>query len=189
MDNNTLIINEKYLKKYSLLPLNYQMNEVMPFITMSQDIWLKPVLGTAFYEELLDQVGNNNLTDENATLLVQAAWPYLSTAFDYEYLPFAYAHISEVGVTKGKSDNSDSVDLKDITYLQSQIRKNLGFICSECFFSVICKNLWNRFSCEFYDLLICIHNSTSQFLRKHGSNSTFSASWHTNQNNVLHLHR
>lgn len=125
MDNNTLIINEKYLKKYSLLPLNYQMNEVMPFVTMAQEIWLRPVLGTAFYEELLDQVGNNNLTDENATLLVQAAWPYLATAFDYEYLPFAYAHISEVGVTKGKSDNSDSVDLKDITYLQSQIRKNL----------------------------------------------------------------
>lgn len=124
-NNNTLIINEKYLKKYSLLPLNYQMNEVMPFVTMAQEIWLRPVLGTAFYEELLEQVGNNELTDENATLLVQAAWQYLSTAFDYEYLPFAYAHISEVGVTKGKSDNSDSVDLKDITYLQSQIRKNL----------------------------------------------------------------
>lgn len=125
MDNNTLIINEKYLKKYSLLPLNYQMNEVMPFVTMAQEIWLRPVLGTAFYEELLDQVGNNNLTDENATLLVQAAWPYLSTSFDMEFLPFAYLHISEVGVTKGHSDNSDSADLKDITFLQSQIRKNL----------------------------------------------------------------
>lgn len=123
--DNTLLINEKYLKKYSLLPLNYQMNEVMNFVRMAQEIWVRPILGTAFYEELLDQVGNNNLTDENATLLVQAVWPYLGTSFDYEYLPFAYAHISEVGVTKGKSDNSDSVDLKDITYLQSQIRKNL----------------------------------------------------------------
>lgn len=125
MDNNTLIINEKYLKKYSLLPLNYQMNETKPFITMAQEIWVRPVLGTAFYEELLEQVGKNELSDENATLLVQAVWPYLATAFDYEFIPFAYAHISEVGVTKGKSDNSDSVDLKDITYLQSQIRKNL----------------------------------------------------------------
>lgn len=123
--DNTLLINEKYLKKYSLLPLNYQMSEVMNFVRLAQEIWIRPVLGTLFYEELLDQVGENELTDENATLLVEAVWPYLGTAFDYEYIPFAYAHISEVGVTKGKSDNSDSVDLKDITYLQSQIRKNL----------------------------------------------------------------
>lgn len=125
MDNNTLIINEKYLKKYSLLPLNYQMNDVMNFVRLAQELWVRPILGTAFYEELLEQVGNNNLTDENATLLVQALWSYLGSAFDMEFLPFAYLHINEVGVTKGKSDNSDSADLKDITYLQSQIRKNL----------------------------------------------------------------
>lgn len=125
MDNNTLLINEKYLKKYSLLPLNYQMNETKPFVIMAQELWVRPVLGIALYEELLEQVGNNSLSDENATLLVQAVWPYLGNAFDVEFLPFAYLHISEVGVTKGHSDNSDSADLKDITYLQSQIRKNL----------------------------------------------------------------
>lgn len=152
MDNNTLLINEKYLKKYSLLPLNYQMNETKPFVIMAQELWVRPVLGIALYEELLEQVGNNSLSDENATLLVQALWSYLGGAFDYEYLPFAYLHISEVGVTKGHSDNSDSADLKDITYLQSQIRKNLetrkDFLISFLRQHESSFPLWSPFECD-----------------------------------------
>jgi hypothetical protein len=43
----------------------------------------------------------------------------------YEALPFIWSHFSEVGITLGKSDNSDSLALKDITYVQSHLRKQV----------------------------------------------------------------
>ena len=121
MIQNT-IINEKYLKEFSPIPLNYNLKELHNYIKLAETIWLEPIIGNDYYEELLQQVKDNTLTDENSTALVEAIWPYLGFAVALESLPVMWAHISEVGVTKGKSDNSDSLDLKDMTYFQQHLR-------------------------------------------------------------------
>ena len=121
MIHNT-IINEKWLREYSPIPLNYNMKELHNYIKLAETIWLEPVIGQDLYDELLDQVKENKLSEENATALVEAIYPYLGFAVAYEALPTIWAHISEVGVTKGKSDNSDSLDLKDMTYISQHLR-------------------------------------------------------------------
>ena len=121
MIQNT-IINEKWLKEFSPIPLNYNLKELHNYIKLAETIWLEPILGNDYYEELLQQVKDNALTDENSTALVEAIYPYLGFAVALESLPVMWAHISEVGITKGKSDNSDSLDLKDMTYFQSHLR-------------------------------------------------------------------
>lgn len=121
MIQNT-IINEKYLKEYSPIPLNYNLKELHNYIKLAETIWIQPIIGSQFYDELLTQVKENNLSEANSTALVEAIWPYLGFAVAYESLPIMWAHISEVGITKGKSDNSDSLDLKDMTYFQQHLR-------------------------------------------------------------------
>lgn len=121
MIQNT-IINEKWLKEFSPIPLNYNMKELHNYIKLAETIWLVPIIGYDFYNELLDQVADNSLTEANSTALVEAIYPYLGFAVALEALPVMWAHISEVGVTKGKSDNSDSLDLKDMTYIQQHLR-------------------------------------------------------------------
>lgn len=117
-----MIINKQRMKEFSLIPFNYNMDELMNFVDITELTWIKPVLGSELYDEIQQQVKDNELSPENATLLVEAIWPYEGHAVVYEFLPYAYAHISEVGITVGKSDNSDSVDLKQVTYLSSHIR-------------------------------------------------------------------
>lgn len=119
------IINEKWLKEFSPIPLNYNMKELHNYIKLAEVIWLEPLIGHDFYEELLEQVSTNSLTDENSTALVEAIYPYLGFCVAYESLPIIWAHISEVGITKGKSDNSDSLDLKDMTYVSQHIRTQI----------------------------------------------------------------
>ena len=121
MIQNT-IINEKWLKEFSPIPLNYNMKELHNYIKLAETIWIEPIIGSEFYEELLEQVANNDLTEENSTALVEAIYPYLGFAVAYEALPIIWGHISEVGITKGKSDNSDPLSLKDMTYVQQHIR-------------------------------------------------------------------
>ena len=118
-----MIINEKYFKQYSPVPLNYNMAEIKNYINVAEKIWVRPLIGDDLYFELEQQVKDNDVSDINATLLTEGGlWQYLSFATVFEGLPFIWAHISEVGLTKGKSDNSDSLDLKDLTLVQQHLR-------------------------------------------------------------------
>lgn len=116
------IINSKYLKEFSPIPLNFDTKELQNYVKLSEVQWVVPVIGQTWYDELIDQVQNNDLTDENSTALVEAIYPYLGFSVAYEALPFIWADISQVGITKGKSENSESLTLKDITLVQQHLR-------------------------------------------------------------------
>lgn len=122
-----MIINKKFLAKYSPLPMpsNFNYDTVMNYIDIAEKIWVLPVIGHELYEELKNQVKKNEVSPENGTLLTEALWPLLGTAVVLEALPFLWTHISEVGITLGKSDNSDSVTLKDLTLVQTHLKNQL----------------------------------------------------------------
>lgn len=118
------LINEAYFKQYSPIPDNFNIKDIEPYFKVAEKIWVEPLLGTPLYEELLEQVNENTLTEENSTLLL-VLYPYLSFAIVFECLPFLSYHISEVGITKGKSDNSDSVSINDVNYINTHIRSQV----------------------------------------------------------------
>ena len=121
-----MIINEKYLKEYSPIPLNYALSEIRNYIGVAEKIWVVPVLGQELYDEIQSQVDENKLSDENSTLLTEGGlWQYLAFATCLEGLAFIWANFSEVGITLGKSDNSESVNLKDITYIEANLRRQV----------------------------------------------------------------
>lgn len=121
-----MIINEKYLKQFSPIPLNYNLAEVKNYIGVAEKIWVKPLIGYDLFDEIEQQVKDNEVSEENATLLTEGGlWQYLAFATVFESLPMIWSHISEVGITKGKSDNSDSLDLKDMTYVTQHLRNQV----------------------------------------------------------------
>lgn len=126
------IINEKWLKEFSPIPLNYDMKEIHNYVKLAEQIWLIDIIGQDFYDELIDQVAENNLTEANSTALVEAIYPYLAFAVAYESLPTIWAHISEVGVTLGKSEFAESATLKDMSYVQQHLRNQVEARKSFC---------------------------------------------------------
>lgn len=119
------IINSKWLKEFSPYPLNYDTKELDNYIKLSETIWLLPILGYDWYEELLQQVKDNTLTEANSTALIEAIYPYLGFAIAYEALPLTWASVTEIGIGKGHSDNFDSLTLKDMTYISQHLRSQL----------------------------------------------------------------
>ena len=108
-----MIINEKYFKQFSPIPLNYDLSEIKNYIGVAEKIWVIPVIGIKLYDEIQKQVDENKLSDENSTLLTEGGlWQYLAFATCLESLAFIWANFSEVGITLGKSDNSESVTFK-----------------------------------------------------------------------------
>ena len=137
-----MIINQTYLKKYSPIPLNYNLTEVMNYVGVAEKIWVIPLIGYDLFEEIDEQVKTNTVSETNATLLTEGGlWQYLAFATVYESLPVIWAHISEVGITKGKSSNSDSLDLKDMTYMTQHIRNQVEVL----------KDQLKKWLCEHYD--------------------------------------
>lgn len=120
-----ILFNEKWLKEFSVIPLNFNTKEVQNYLKLSETIWLEPIIGTPLYDELLYQVKYNKLTDENSTLLVEAIYPYLGFCVAYEALPTLIYHVSEVSITKGKSDNSETIDLKETSYFENHLRRQI----------------------------------------------------------------
>lgn len=118
------LINEEYFKTYSPVPVNFNMDNIEPYFKVAEKIWVEPLIGTPLYEELLEQVNTNTVTETNSTLLL-VLYPYLSFSIVYECLPFLSYHISEVGITKGKSDNSDSVSINDVNYINTHVRSQV----------------------------------------------------------------
>jgi len=120
-----MIINKELLKKFGIFPKNYDLTEVMNYVDIAEKIWIIKTIGYAQYDELQQQVKDNDLTPENATLLVEAIYPYLTMAVAYESCPILWAHLSEIGWTKGHSDNAESLSLKELTLVQDHIRRQL----------------------------------------------------------------
>lgn len=121
-----MLINKTFLAQYSPLPSNYQMDELIPYVNVAEKVWVIPVIGEELYEDLQSQIDEDSLSEEYGTLLTEGGlWQYLAFATVLEALPICWANFSEVGITKGKSDNSDSVSLKDMTYIEHHIRNQV----------------------------------------------------------------
>ena len=115
------LITEEYFKTYSPIPDNYSIKEIKPYFHVAEKLWIEPIIGMPLYEELLDEVEKNEVTPENATLLLNI-YPLLAFAITYESLPFVGYHLSQVGITKGKSEISEPVSINDVNYISTQLR-------------------------------------------------------------------
>lgn len=115
------LITEDYFKTYSPIPDNYNIKEIKPYFHVAEKLWIEPIIGMPLYEELLDEVEKDEVTPENATLLLNI-YPLLAFAITYESLPFVGYHLSQVGITKGKSEISEPVSINDVNYIATQLR-------------------------------------------------------------------
>lgn len=119
-----ILITEEYFKTYSPIPNNYNWDDIVPFIPIAEEIWIVDILGRKLYKELLEQVSNNEVSGENSTLLLKL-YPYLSMAIIYESMPFIAYSITEKGITKGKSENSEPISNSELSNMQNHIRTEL----------------------------------------------------------------
>ena len=124
------IINRTLLAQYSPLPKNYDFSEIEIYIPIAQEIWVRPLLGSALMDELEYQVLHNDLSENNQALMTEGLLlQYLSYAVCLEGLPFIYARFNEKGITKAaKNEFSESLELKDLTYISQHLRGQVEFL-------------------------------------------------------------
>lgn len=132
----TLIISEELLKLYSPISKNVGIDRIFPFVHLAQPYYIQPILGKPLMEELQEQVDNNTLTTENKALILKVAMPLAMWTSYLAVRGLGYS-FTQKGLTKEKSENSESVNEKEMgEYILSL--KNQAEMATDLLISYLC---------------------------------------------------
>lgn len=124
-----MLLNKKLVAEWSPLPINYNYDEVMLYVPIAEEVWVKKTIGEDLYNQIQDEVDRNELSDATNALMTEGKLlQYLAYATCLEGLPFIAYNFSEVGVTRAKSDNTESVDGKSLSYIEQHLRRQVEFL-------------------------------------------------------------
>lgn len=137
MTSDTYLINEEMLKDYSVMSRNVGIDKIIPFINLAQPMEIETILGDALAEELKLQISNGNITETNKALLVKIA-PALALWTDFYALRSLAWTVTQKGVTKEKSENSEALNKEELAYFQESIRENAE-TATELLIKYLCK--------------------------------------------------
>lgn len=128
-------ITENWIKTNTPITANVDMTDVMPWIKTSSEMWVQPILGTYFYNDLLTKYNAQTLSSDEATLvaMIQPAIAWRSAADAVYGLS---RQLKNKGLQSQSGDNSAQVELDEVEFgmahynqkaefYESQIRKYL----------------------------------------------------------------
>lgn len=114
-----LLVSSAKIKAFTQVNDNVDDALLLSSIQISQDIGLQTLLGTRFYNHLLDAVQASTLTTAENTLLQDYIQPYLLWRSVWEALPTLYMRIMNKSVIIGNTEQGSAVDKGSFTYLRN----------------------------------------------------------------------
>lgn len=114
-----LLISSNKIKSFTEVNDNVDEKLLLSNIQIAQDLGLQTLLGTRFYNHILDGAKNNTLTAAETTLLQDYIQPYLLWRATWESLPTLWARIMNKAVVVGNTEQGSSIGKGDLSYLRN----------------------------------------------------------------------
>ena len=118
-----LLTSRTDLVKHTALNGNIDTDKFIQFIAIAQSIHIQQYLGTNLLEKLKNDYQNNTLTTNYSNLITTYVKPMLIHFAAAEYIPFAAYSISNKGVYKHSSENSETVSKNEVDFLVEKERQ------------------------------------------------------------------
>lgn len=122
-----LLINEELLKKYTPLTDAVDPNLIRPCIYVAQDMYLQNFLGTNLTNKLKDDVANNTLADQYATLLNDYVIKLLIWWVMVELYPSLLYKHDNGNLVSRQSEDTTPVTKGEMESLKEKARENARF--------------------------------------------------------------
>ena len=119
-------VSESYLRENTVFNQNLDIKDIVQNIGPAQDMHIQPVLGTNFYNDLLNSYSAQTLT-ANEIILVGHIKPALAYRAAEMALPFIQYQIKNKGPQTQNGDNSNSVDNTVLSYLRNELQNRAEF--------------------------------------------------------------
>ena len=124
-----LLISETKLKAFTNINKNVDMDVLKAEVQIAQDIDLQTILGTLFYQHLLNQVSatGNTFNADEKTLVDDYVQPYLIQTAYFNAIPQIMYRTMNNGITSGTMENASAVDIETMKYLRSIQKQRADF--------------------------------------------------------------
>ncbi len=134
-----LLISKKDLQEYTALNANTDVDKVIQFVLVAQNIWIQQYTGSKLLNKIKADILANTLSGNYLTLVRTYLKPMLIHFTMVEYLPFCAYTISNKGIYKHQSENSEIVSKEEVDYLIEK-EKRIAESYSQRFLDYICNN-------------------------------------------------
>ncbi len=122
-----LFISEDTIKKSTTINGNVDVELLLPYIKVAQDIHVHQLLGTDLYDKLQSDISGGTLTGAYKTLVDTYIQPLLIHYSLYECLPFLSYKIMNKDIVRKISETSSPASLEDIKYIRNIVRDTAEF--------------------------------------------------------------
>ncbi len=131
MAQKALFISILDLKKKSILSGNVDPDKIIQFVEVAQDTHIQNYLGGKLYDKMQTLILDNTISDagnaDYKTLLNEYIKPMLIWFTQSDYMPFAAYQVSNGGVFKHRSENSDSITTEELNILVRRAQETAEF--------------------------------------------------------------
>ena len=131
MAQKALFISILDLKKKSILSGNVDPDKIIQFVEVAQDTHIQNYLGGKLYDKMQTLILDNTISDagnaDYKTLLDEYVKPMLIWFTQSDYMPFAAYQVSNGGVFKHRSENSDSITTEELNILVRRATETAEF--------------------------------------------------------------
>jgi len=131
MAQKALFISILDLKKKSILSGNVDPDKIIQFVEVAQDTHIQNYLGGKLYDKMQTLILDNTISDagntDYKTLLDEYIKPMLIWFTQSDYMPFAAYQVSNGGVFKHRSENSDSITTEELNILVRRAQETAEF--------------------------------------------------------------
>ena len=143
-----LFINRKDLVKFTAMNGNVDTDSFIQYVKIAQDIHVQNYIGTDLYNKIQADIIGSSLTGDYLSLVTDYIKPMLIHWAMVEYLPFAAYTVSNKGVYKHSSENSENVSKDEVDFLIEKERNTAQYY-TERFISYMTFNASTKFP-EYY---------------------------------------
>ena len=123
MTTDALWISETYLKDNSIINDNADFQTLQPIIILCQDQYIHPILGTALFDSIADQITAGSVSAANQTLLNLYVRKALMWYILRESPPIFKYRFMNKGIMVKNSENSQPADLQEIEFLMNSFKQ------------------------------------------------------------------
>ena len=143
-----LFINRKDIVKFTAMNGNVDTDSFIQYVKIAQDIHVQNYIGTDLYNKIQADIIASSLTGDYLSLVTDYIKPMLIHWAMVEYLPFAAYTVSNKGVYKHSSENSENVSKDEVDFLIEKERNTAQYY-TERFISYMTFNASTKFP-EYY---------------------------------------
>jgi hypothetical protein len=123
-------VTEAFIKKNGIVTANVDVTDFSPLIQYSAKAFVKRQIGSVFFEDLLTKYNSQTLSVEEVALVEKMQWAISWRACANAVITMTY-QLKNKGIQKQNDDNSESVELKEVTFVYDHYIQQAGYFETE----------------------------------------------------------